>query len=108
MDDTGVRYQDIQPEERAMDWRVTTRIMSDKVLMKTLQDSQAGGEKHAVVARVENGELREAYVSPESAVKKGFPFSPVEQAFDAYEAGRGVCLLLVRDNRAVISINGLR
>ena len=108
MAESGIRYQDIEPTERALDWRVTTRIMSDKVLMKTLQDSQAGGEKHAVVARVERGELVEAYVSPESAVKKSFPFGPVQEAFDAYHAGRGVCLLLIRDNKAVISINGVR
>jgi len=103
-----VRYQDIGPEERAMDWRVTTRILSDKVLMKTLEDSQSGGEKHAVVARVDNGELTEAYVSSEEAVKRSFPFNAVQQAFDAYRAGRGVCLLLVRDGKAVISLNGIR
>lgn len=103
-----IRYQDIEPAERAMDWRITARILSDRILMKTLEDSQAGGEKHAVVARVEQGELREAYVSPEAAVKKGFPFPAVEQAFDVYKVGRGVCLLLVRDRKAVISINGIR
>jgi len=108
MDEPQIRYQDIGPEERAMDWRITTRIMSDPVLMKTLQDSQAAGEKHAVVARVEKGELKEAYVSPEAALKKNFPFNAVEQAFAAYRPGRGVCLLLVRDNKAVISINGIR
>ncbi len=103
-----ITYQDIEPAERAMDWRITARIMSDRVLMKTLEDSQAAGEKHAVVARVEHGELKEAWVSPESAVKRSFPFPAVAQAFDAYKAGRGVCLLLVRDQKAVISINGLR
>ncbi len=104
----GITYQDMGPEERAMDWRITTRVMSDRTLMKTLEDSQAGGVKHAVVARVEKGELIEAYVSPEEAVKKSFPFGPVEQAFAAYQAGRGVCLLIVRDNKAVISINSVR
>ena len=108
MSEPEISYQDIEPSERAMDWRVTTRVLSDRTLMKTLQDSQAGGEKHAVVARVEHGELVETYVSPESAVKKNFPFNAVQQAFDAYRLGRGVCLLLVRDNRAVISINGVR
>jgi hypothetical protein len=103
-----ISYHDIEPGERAMDWRVTARIMSDRVLMKTLEDCQSAGEKHAVVARVQDGKIVEAYVSPESAVKKSFPFTPVEQAFEAYQAGRGVCLLLVRDNKAVISINGVR
>ena len=103
-----VRYQDMEPSERALDWRVTRLVMSDPVLMKTLQESQSGGEKHAVVAIVRGGELAETYVSPESAVKKNFPFNAVGQAFAAYEAGRGVCLLLVRDNKAVISINGVR
>ncbi len=103
-----VVYRDIEPEERALDWRITTRIMADKTLMKTLQDSQSGGTKHAVIARVENGQLVEAYVSPEGSVKEKFPFAPVSQAFDAYQAGRGVCLLIVRDNKAVISINSVR
>jgi hypothetical protein len=104
----AITYQDVGPDERAMDWRITTRVMSDKVLMKTLEDSQSDGVKHAVVARVENGELIEAYVSPEEAVRRSFPFDPVEQAFAAYQAGRGVCLLIVRDNKAVISINSVR
>jgi len=104
----GTVYQDIGPEERTLDWRITTRIMSDKVLMKTLQDSQSEGTSHAVVAIVTNGKLVEAYVSPEEAVKKRYPFAPVEQAFAAYRAGRGVCLLIVRDNKAVISINSVR
>ncbi len=103
-----VTYEDMGPHERAMDWRITTRIMSDKVLMKTLEDSQSGGTKHAVVALVQRGELLDAYVSPEEAVKKSYPFRPVEQAFEAYEAGRGVCLLIVRDGKAVISINSVR
>jgi IS4 transposase len=103
-----VRYVDIGPEERALDWRITTRILSDKVLMKTLEESQSGGEKHAVVAVVQGGELQEAYVSPEAAVKKAYPFNAVDQAFAAYKVGRGVCLLLVRDRKAVISINGVR
>jgi len=104
----GITYQDVGPDERAQDWRITTRIMSDKILMKTLEDSQSGGVKHAVVALVRKGELVEAYVSPEDAVRKNFPFDPVEQAFAAYQAGRGVCLLIVRDNKAVISINSVR
>ena len=41
-------------------------------------------------------------------MRKNFPFNAVEQAFDAYTAGRGVCLLIVRDNKVVISINALR
>jgi hypothetical protein len=103
-----VTYEDMGPGERALDWRITTRIMSDKVLMKTLEDSQSGGVKHAVVALVLAGELVEAYVSPEDAVKKSYPFDPVEQAFAAYRAGKGVCLLIVRDGKAVISINSVR
>jgi hypothetical protein len=103
-----IAYQDMGPDERAMDWRITTQVMSDKTLMRTLQESQSGGVKHAVIARVEKGQLIEAYVSPEEAVKKSFPFHPVEQAFAAYQAGRGVCLLIIRDNRAVISINSVR
>ncbi len=105
---TEVTYEDMGPQERALDWRVTTRIMSDKVLMKTLENSQAGGTKHAVVALVRDGELLEAYVSPEDAVKKSYPFDPVHQAFAAYQAGRGVCLLIERDGKAVISINSVR
>ena len=104
----AVRYQDIGPDERTMDWRITTHILSDKVLMKTLEESQSGGEKHAVVALVQGGELQEAYVSPEAAVKRNYPFNAVDQAFSAYKIGRGVCLLLVRDHKAVISINGVR
>jgi hypothetical protein len=100
-------YQDMTPEESAMDWSVTRRVMADTVLMKTLEESQSSGEKHAVVAIVENGVLTEAYVSPADAVKKSYPFAPVAQAFDAYEVDRGVCLLIVRDRKAVISINGI-
>jgi hypothetical protein len=102
-----VVYQDMSGDESELDWRITRRVMADAVLMRTLQESQSSGEKHAVIARVENGELTEAYVSPESAVKKGFPFAPVLQAFEAYTADKGVCLLIVRDNKAVISINGI-
>jgi len=104
----GVTYQDMGPHENALDWRITTRVMSDKVLMKTLEDCQSGGTKHAVIACVEKGELVEAYVSPEDAVKQSYPFPPIEQAFAAYQAGRGVCLLIVRDGKAVISINSVR
>jgi len=103
-----VTYQEMGPQENALDWRITTRVMSDRVLMKTLEDSQSGGTKHAVVALVRDGELLEAYVSPEDSVRKAYPFAPVEQAFDAYRAGRGVCLLIVRDGKAVISINSVR
>jgi hypothetical protein len=102
-----VVYQDMSAEENALDWRITTRVMSDAVLMKTLQESQSTGEKHAVVAIVEGGALTEAYVSPAEAVKKNYPFAPVSQAFEAYTIDRGVCLLIVRDGRAVISINGI-
>ena len=100
-------YQEMSREESSLDWRITAGVMSDKVLMKTLEESQSSGEKHAVIARVENGELKEAYVSPEAAVKKSFPFDPVLQAFEAYETAKGICLLIVRDNKAVISINGV-
>ena len=100
-------YKDMTPEENALDGSVTRAVMADRVLMKTLEESQSGGEKHAVVAIVEKGELTESYVSPASAVTKQFPFPPVEQAFAAYEIDRGVCLLIVRDRKAVISINGI-
>jgi hypothetical protein len=104
----GVTYADMEPEESALDWSVTKRVMADAVLMGTLEASKSAGEKHAVIALVEEGVLKETYVSPESAVKKRFPFNAVMQAFDAYDIGDGVCLLIVRDNRAVISINGMR
>lgn len=104
---TPVTYQDIGPDEREMDWRITKAVLSDRVLMKTLSDCQSRGEKHAVVAMVESGQLKEAYVSPESSVKKNFPFNAVEQAFDYYIIEGGVCLLIVRDGKAVISVNGI-
>lgn len=103
----GVVYKEMAPEENELDWTVTNRVMTDRVLMKTLQDSQSGGEKHAVIALVERGELKETYVTPEAAVKKSFPFHAVTHAFSAYEIGNGVCLLIVRDGKAVISLNGL-
>ena len=95
-------YQEMSQEESTLDWRVTTAVMSDKTLMKTL------GEKHAVIARVEDGVLREASISPESAVKRAFPFNAVEQAFQYYDARDGVCLVIVRDHKVAISVNGLR
>jgi len=101
-------YREMGPDERDLDWSVTSRVMRDRVLMSTLEASQAQGEKHAVVAIVENGELSETYVSPESAVMKAYPFDPVRQAFDAYNPHGGVCLLIVRDDAVAISINGLR
>ncbi len=104
----GVTYEDMGPEEQALDWSVTRRVMADAVLMKTLEASQGTGEKHAVIAIVEKGELKETYVSPASAVRRNYPFNAVDQAFDAYTIGRSVCLLIVRDNKAVISINTLR
>jgi hypothetical protein len=101
-------YQEMSEEENALDWQVTRKVMADSVLMKTLEESQASGEKHAVVARVEEGTLTEAYVSPETAVRKLFPFGPVEQAFEYYDPRDGVCLVIVRDGKVVISINGVR
>ena len=101
-------YQEMSEEESSLDWHVTTAVMSDKVLMKTLEESQSLGEKHAVIARVENGVMREAYVSPESAVKRNFPFNAVQQAFEYYDARDGVCLVIVRDHKVAISVNGLR
>jgi hypothetical protein len=101
-------YQEMSEEENVLDWQVTRTVMSDRVLMKTLEESQASGEKHAVVARVEEGTLRETYVSPETAVKRLCPFGPVEQAFEYYDPKDGVCLVIIRDGKVVISINGLR
>ncbi|MGO9308070.1 MAG: hypothetical protein ACLQDL_03490 [Spirochaetia bacterium] len=104
----NVVYQEMSPEERMLDWRITRQVMSDAVLMNTLQASQAQGEKHAVIALVTRGVLKETYVSSEQAVKKNFPFGPVMEAFDYYQAQNGVCLLIVRDGKAVISLNGIR
>jgi len=101
-------YQEMSQEESILDWRVTTTVMSDKTLMKTLEESQSLGEKHAVIARVVNGEIRETYISPESAVKRAFPFNAVQQAFEYYDARDGVCLVIVRDQKVAISVNGLR
>ena len=102
-----LRYLEMGPEEHDLDWSITTRVMRDRVIMSTLQASQAQGEKHAVIAIVESGELLETYVSPEAAVLKAYPFDPVRQAFDAYDPRGGVCLLIVRDDAVAISINGL-
>jgi hypothetical protein len=104
----NVVFQEMSPQERMLDWRITRQVMSDAVLMETLQASQSLGEKHAVIAMVENGKLKEAYVSPETAVKKSFPFDPVMQAFNYYEVNDGVCLVIVRDGKAAISVNGIR
>jgi hypothetical protein len=103
----NVVYQEMTPEEQMLDWRITRKVMSDTVLMQTLQAAQSEGEKHAVIALVENGQLRESYVSSEASVKKSFPFNPVMQAFDFYQVNKGVCLLIVRDGKAVISVNGI-
>ena len=101
-------YQEMSQEESSLDWHVTTTVMSDKVLMKTLEESQALGEKHAVIVRVENGMVQETYISPEAAVKRNFPFNAVRQAFEYYDARDGVCLVIVRDRKVAISVNGLR
>jgi hypothetical protein len=100
-------YREMGPAEEALDWRITRTVMGDPVLMKLLQDSQSGGEKHAIVAVVENGVFKEAYVSPERAVKEMFPFNAIRQAFDYYTTGGGVCLVIVRDNAVAVSLNGL-
>ncbi len=101
-------YQEMAPEESSLDWSVTRRVLADRVLMKTLEAAQAGGEKHAVIALVTRGEVTETFISAEAAVRKQYPFDAVKQAFDVYDTGGGVCLLIVRDGKAVISINGLR
>jgi len=100
-------YQEMGPEEQDLDWRVTRSVMADATLMGTLHNAQSAGEKHAVIALVEKGQLKEAYVSPESAVQSTYPFNAVQQAFDFYDPSNGVCLVIVRDGRVVISINGL-
>jgi len=101
-------YEEMSPEETDLDWSVTRRVMGDPILMNTLQSAQVAGEKHAVIALVTNGEITEIYVSPESAVKKQYPFEAVKQAFSVYDTNGGVCLLIVREGKAVISINGMR
>ncbi len=100
-------YSEMGPEEQELDWKVTRKVLADATLMKTLQESQSGGEKHAVIAVVKEGELAEAYVSPEAAVRSRFPFPPVEQAFDYAAVNVGVCLVIVRDNRVAVSLNGI-
>jgi hypothetical protein len=100
-------YREMGPDERELDWRITRTVMRDPVLMRTLQDSQSGGQKHAIVALVENGTLVEAYVSPQKAVEEKFPFGAVRQAFEYYTTDGGVCLVIVRDNKVVVSLNGL-
>ncbi len=100
-------YREMGPEEQELDWYVTRSVMSDATLMGTLQNAQSTGQKHAVVARVEKGRLVEAYVSPESAVKTSYPFGAVEQAFELYDPSNGVCLVIVRDGKVVISITGV-
>ncbi len=100
-------YKEMGPAEEDLDWRVTRKVMGDAALMKLLQDSQSGGEKHAIIAIVENGVFKEAYVSPEKAVKAAYPFNAIRQAFDSYTTEGGVCLVIVRDNAVAVSINGL-
>lgn len=100
-------YQEIGPEEQEMDWRITRGVMADPTLMGTLENAQSNGQKHAVIALVEGGELKEAYISPEDAVKTAYPFNAVTQAFEFYDPSNGVCLVIVRDGKVVISINGL-
>jgi hypothetical protein len=99
-------YQEMTEEEKSLDWFIATTVLSDSVLLKTLQERQAGNEKHAIIAVVENGALKDAYVSPESAVIKDFPFDQVRHAFEYYEIGDEICLVIVRDNKVVISIRG--
>ena len=100
-------YEEMGPEEQELDWRVTRSVIGDATLMGTLQNAQSTGQKHGVVALVENGKLLEAYVSPEAAVRTKFPFNAVEQAFQLYDPASGVCLVIVRDGKVVVSINGL-
>ncbi len=100
-------YEDMGPDEQELDWRITRSVLADATLMGTLQNAQSLGQKHAVVALVERGELKEAYVSPEAAVKTTYPFNAVQQAFEFYDPSNGVCLVIVRDGKVVISINGL-
>jgi hypothetical protein len=100
-------YREMGHDEEALDWAITKAVMSDSVLMKTLEDSQSGGEKHAVVAIVESGALKEAYVSPERAVEETFPFDAVRRAFASYTTHGGVCLVIVRGNAVAVSLNGI-
>ena len=100
-------YREMGPDEEALDWAITKAVMSDLLLMKTLEDSQSGGEKHAVVAIVEGGALKEAYVSPERAVKEMFPFDAVHRAFASYTIQGGVCLVIVRGGAVAVSLNGI-
>lgn len=100
-------YKEMGPDEQELDWRVTKSVMSDGTLMGTLHNAQSTGQKHAVIARVEKGALVEIYVSPESAVKTSYPFNAVEQAFALYDPSNGVCLVIERDGKVVISINGI-
>jgi hypothetical protein len=76
----NVTYQEMGPEEESLDWSVTRRVLADAQLMKTLEASQSAGEKHAVIALVQAGELKETYVSPEGAVRKNFPFNEIGRA----------------------------
>jgi hypothetical protein len=52
--------------------------------------------------------LAETSISPEAAVKKRFPFDPVNRAFQYYNIKDGVCLVIVRDGKVAISLNAIR
>ena len=99
-------YQEMTEAEKSLDWFISTTVLSDALLLKSLEERQSTGEKHAIIAVVENGALKDAYVSPESAVISNFPFDQVRHAFDYYEIGDEICLVVVRDNKVVISIRG--
>ena len=57
-------YQEMTEEEKSLDWFIATTVLSDALLLKSLEERQSGNKKHAIIAVVENGALKDAYVSP--------------------------------------------
>lgn len=95
----ALQYKDLSLSENVIGQEVIAWLLGDDEVMEMVMGFHDRGTRCAVVVWLEDGEVVNAYISDETAVRDQFDLPRVREALSAYDPARSICVVVVREDR---------
>jgi hypothetical protein len=95
----ALQYKDLSLSENVIGQEVIEWLLGDDEVMELVVGFHDRGTRCAVVVWLEHGEVVNAYISDETAVRDQFDLPRVKEALTAYDPTRSFCVIVVREDK---------
>ena len=102
----ALQYKKLSSSELVMGQEVLDWLLEDDEIMSVVGNFHDEGKRCALVVWLEDGEMVDACISDDTALRAEVDLPKVRRAVASYDTTKQICVVVVRDNKNTVILYG--